>query len=58
MQVNYVSSIEIYSNMMSNIEERLGVGVSAWVQAETRVQEPCPGLRVAEDSWLLSLLGN
>lgn len=34
------------------------VGVSAWVQAETRVQEPCPGLRVAEKSWLLSLLGN
>ena len=34
------------------------MGVSAWVQAETRVQEPCPGLRVAEESWLLSLLGN
>ena len=34
------------------------VGVSAWVQAETRVQELCPGLQVAEKSWLLSLLGN
>ena len=34
------------------------VGVSAWVQAETRVQEPFTGLRVAEKSWLLSLLGN
>lgn len=39
-----VSSIEIYSNTMSNTEERLGVGVSAWVYIWSPFTMACSAL--------------